>query len=464
MADRRGNVNAPLDYPRDAGVSAASQARYFSLHMKPIFALIPAFLSLSALAADPAGFQLSVTVDRPDALFTVGEPVDYTISLNKDGKPVDGVEVSWTLSKDGLPPYETGSAKLVNGKAKASGKLGEPGFLQCRAAFRETPQSTPITALAGAGVDPLEIQPSLPVPDDFETFWSAQKQKLAAVPVKATLVPDSGSSPTLEVFDAQVECLGAPVSGYFARPKGANAKSLPAILTVHGAGVRSSNRGSVTRWAAEGALAMDINAHGLPNGRPEKFYDSLSKGELNDYRTRGAGDREQIYFLGMFHRLVRAIDFLAAQPEWNGRDLIVYGTSQGGFQAFAAAGIDERVTVMCAGVPAGCDHTGVVVGRVNGWPKFIPSLPVTEPDPKVLESVRYFDNVNFARHTHAKEAVVTVGFIDTTCPPTSVYAAYNALPIRKTIFNDVKSGHANSPEATKAMTDVALRVIRAAKP
>jgi cephalosporin-C deacetylase len=110
-------------------------------------------------------------------------------------------------------------------------------------------------------------------------------------------------------------------------------------------------------------------------------------------------------------------------------------------------------------VPAGCDHTGVAVGRVNGWPKFIPSLPVTLPHPLVLESVRYFDNVNFAARTHAKEAIVTVGFIDTTCPPTGVYAAYNALPIRKEIFNDVKAGHTNTPEASRAMSEFARRII-----
>lgn len=427
--------------------------------MKPLLALIPALFSLSALAVEPAGFQLSVTVDRPDAIYAIGETVDYTISLSKDGKPVDAVEVSWTLSKDGVPPNENGSAKLVGGKAKASGTLAEPGFLLCRASFRETPQSAPITALVGAGVAPLEIKPSLPVPDDFDSFWTAQKQRLAAVPAKATLTPDPASTETLEVFDAQVECLGAPVSGYFARPKGATAKSRPAILTVHGAGVVSGNRSGAMRWGNEGALAMDINAHGIPNGKPAEFYKALAEGELKDYRFRGIGDRETNYFLGMFLRLVRAIDFLTAQPEWNGRDLIVYGSSQGGFQAFAAAGIDERVSAICAGVPAGCDHTGVAVGRVNGWPKFIPSLPVTNPDPKVLESVRYFDNVNFAARTHAKEAIVTVGFIDTTCPPTGVYAAYNALPIRKEIFNDVKAGHTNTPEASRAMSEFARRII-----
>lgn len=443
-------------------LSPTPVAGYSLDSMKSILALIPALFSLSALAVEPAGFQLSVSVDRPDAVYAVSETVEYTISLSKDGQPVDDAEVSWTLSKDGVPPNQNGSAKLVGGKAKASGKLAEPGFLLCRATFRETPQSTPITALGGAGVAPLGIQPSLPVPDDFETFWKAQKEKLATVPVKPTLTPDPASTDTLEIFDVQVECLGAPVSGYFARPKGAEPKSRPAILTVHGAGVVSGNRGSVVRWGSEGALAMDINAHGIPNGKPAEYYKALAEGELKDYRFRGIDDRESNYFLCMFLRLVRAIDFLTAQPEWNGRDLIVYGSSQGGFQAFAAAGIDERVSAICAGVPAGCDHTGVVAGRVNGWPKFIPSLPVAQPDPKVLETVRYFDNVNFAARTHAKSAFVTVGFIDTTCPPTGVYAAYNALPIKKSIFNDVKAGHTNTPEAAQAMGDFAREIIRRA--
>ncbi len=35
--------------------------------------------------------------------------------------------------------------------------------------------------------------------------------------------------------------------------------------------------------------------------------------------------------------MIRAIDFLTAQPEWDGRTVIVYGSSQGGFQALAAA-------------------------------------------------------------------------------------------------------------------------------
>ncbi len=169
-----------------------------------------------------------------------------------------------------------------------------------------------------------------------------------------------------------------------------------------------------------------------------------------------------MYFRGMFLRLVRAIDFLAAQPEWDGRTLIVHGSSQGGAQSIVAAGLDPRVTFFAAGVPAMCDHTGVVVGRVNGWPKLVPNGSDGKPDAKVLQAARYYDAMNFA--TRAKAAgIMTVGFIDTTCPPTSVYAAYNAVHTSKEIFNDPPSTHAVSPQAGQAMRRAILKHVEQMK-
>ena len=156
----------------------------------------------------------------------------------------------------------------------------------------------------------------------------------------------------------------------------------------------------------------------------------------------------------MFLRLVRAIDFLTAQPEWDGCTLIVHGSSQGGAQSIVAAGLDPRVSFFAAGVPAMCDHTGVAVGRVNGWPKFLANPPA-EPAPNIVEAERNYDAMNFA--TRARCAgIVTVGFIDTTCPPTSVYAAYNALAGPKQIFNDAPSTHAVSIKAGEAMRTAIL--------
>jgi len=418
----------------------------------PILSLFCVLFTAVALApaADKAkkatSHALKVSTDRSDALYPRGQTVTFTVRLEHNGKPVERGEVSWTLSKDGVEPRRTGRASIANGQATVTGSLNEPGFLLCQVTYEGGGEK--VTASGGAGVAPTEIRPSLPMPSDFVEFWDGKKKLLASVPMNPRLTPVKSPAAEIEAFDLQADSVGKPVSAYFARPKGAKPGSLPAILTVHGAGVRSSGLGAAVGWAKEGALAMDMNAHGLPNGREDAFYAALAAGELKDYRKAGRDSRETIYFLGMLLRLVRAIDFLTAQPEWDGRTVVVSGSSQGGLQAIAAAGLDARVSFFVAGVPAGCDHTGAVASRIAGWPKFIETNERAGAD--VVTAVRYYDCVNFATRAKAP-GFFTVGFIDTTCPPTSVYAAYNALPTKKEIFNDITAGHTNTPAAGAAM-------------
>lgn len=422
-----------------------------------LFSALWLLISINLQAQTPApALTLKASADHPDALYKVGETATFTIEAKLGGKPLADGKVVCVFSKGGVQSQPPQTLNVKDGKATLIGKLDEPGFLLLRAT------SDKASAMAAAGYDPLLLKPSMPLPEDFDAFWDAQKAALAQVPAKATLTAVTTGAPKgVSAFDVQIDCIGKPVSGYFGKPLQAKAKSLPAILHVHGAGVRSSNLGSVY-WALNegGMLSMDINAHGLPNGKPKEFYDALSAGELKGYSNSNPQDRETVYFKGMFLRLIRAIDFLTAQPEWDGKTLIVYGSSQGGFQAFAAAGLDKRVSFICAGVPAGCDHTGSQANRISGWPKIVPNDAEGKPNAAALQASRYFDNVNFAIRAKCQGAVVTVGFIDTTCPPTSVYAAYNALTVPKEIHNDILAGHTNTPTASKFMQAAALKHVR----
>ncbi len=421
-------------------------------------ALGPATTAQTAQDAASKGPSLKITADRADAIYRQGDTVTFTIRLA--GAPADA-EVQWTTSKEGLPPQNSGTAKLDNGQATITASLNEPGFILCQASYTGPESDQPdaqkktIKTLGGAAVDPLAIKASLPVPDDFDAFWAEKKKQLADIPMNARLTPvnvPKASAGKVEAFDLQADSLGAPVSGYYARPIGAKPGTLPALLTVHGAGVRSSSLKGPVDWAGRGAIALDINAHGLPNGKPESYYKGIAAKDLQDYRTRGRESRDTIYFLGMYLRLVRAIDFLTSQPEWDGRTVIVAGGSQGGAQSIVAGGIDPRVTYISAGVPALCDNTAVLVGRRNGWPGFLPKTKEdAEKMPKVIEAVRYYDAMNFATRVKA-EAYVTVGFIDGTCVPSSVYAAYNNLPGKKEIYNDIAAGHGSSPACKSAKT------------
>ena len=60
----------------------------------------------------------------------------------------------------------------------------------------------------------------------------------------------------------------------------------------------------------------------------------------------------------------------------------------------------------------------------------------------------YFDAVNFARKITVP-VLLTMGFLDTTCPPSGVYSAYNVIASPKQIVTNPNAGHA-TPAASQA--------------
>ncbi len=435
---------------------------YLSRYLIPVFMLVIAATAVNFAGAEET-FRLKVVTDHKNAIYETGQPATFLVTLTKGNKPVATGEVSYIvddfITAYPLPSnYPKGKLK-IGSDSKITVTSKQPGFLRCRVSYR-TPENKLIRATAGAGFSPLKIQPSLPVPDDFDEFWSSQKTELAKIAMDAKLTPVEYANESIECFDVQLACLGgAPVSGYFAKPKNAKPKSLPIILWVHGAGVRSSSLGNAVKGATSKMLSMDINAHGLPNGKPADFYSELRAGKLNGYPFFGREDRETIYFRGMFLRLVRAIDFLTSQPEWDGRVVAVIGHSQGGGQALVAGGLDQRVTFIAAGVPAICDHSGRAIGRINGWPKLVPTETDGKPNAKILQVARYFDAVNFASRSHA-DAIMSVGFIDPTCPPSSCYAAYNQLSGEKQIINEPLMSHAAPAHIHKAFFEAVKKHVK----
>jgi cephalosporin-C deacetylase-like acetyl esterase len=422
-----------------------------------LFVMVSLLSSFTLSASAEAILQ--VQADRATAVYDVGDPVTFNISLKSTTVDQQAL-INWTLSADGQKPIRKGQAKLINGVAEVSGQLDKPGFLQCQVVLpKQATVDEEVRALGAAAISPEAIEPSLPVPDDFDDYWEQQLNALRSLPVEVQLTPVDlpANKSDLLLFDLQATTdTGIQISGYLSYPKGASAGSLPALLSVHGAGVRSSMK--PTWWASEDIIALDINAHGIPNGQSDEFYKSLANGKLKSYHRKTWKTREAVYFREMFLRVIAALDILTDRPEWDGRHLIIFGSSQGGAQSLAAAALDSRVTLSVAGVSAMCDLSGMIVGRATGWPRSVPFDSKRQPDTEVLEAIRYYDMVNFAPRINA-EVAMTVGFIDRTCPPTTVYAAYNNLNTVKSMFNDLPSGHKNSREANAFMKAAVLKHI-----
>lgn len=275
---------------------------------------------------------------------------------------------------------------------------------------------------------PDAIELSTPEPPDFDAFWDEQKKRWRGLGQEIILRPVDSPREGVSCWDLTIRLKNeTPVSGYLSLPQEATAETLPAILYVHGAGVRSSSLSTSANAAALGFLALDINAHGLPNGMTAEFYQDKSATDLANYRHQGADSRDDWYFRAMYLRVVTALDYLCARPEWNGRDLVLRGSSQGGGQALAGAGLDPRVTLVAASVPALCDLTGDPGKRKPGWPQ--PGEPRhldRERRSQILQTVGYFDGGNFARRIKAP-VILSLGLADPTCPAVGIQATLNNL-------------------------------------
>ena len=112
------------------------------LHTPPAQAK-PAFEWVDGVKQHP-DYRFKITTDRDPPIYHAGEIVTFTLSATHKGQPIDGKDVKWFITNDGLlPALQAGKVVLTNGQAVFSGSLKQPGFLQCRVDFSAPGESVP---------------------------------------------------------------------------------------------------------------------------------------------------------------------------------------------------------------------------------------------------------------------------------------------------------------------------------
>jgi len=398
------------------------------------------------------GHPLTIATDRAAACYDLGDTVVFRIEAVGDVHTLPE-SLAYSLTWDGAALIDRGTIRAGDLPWEVVIRPDEPGFVRLCVELSPTGSKTQ----AAAAVAPERIGPSMPVPDDFDEFWTGQLAVQRSAPVEATMTPHSDhpdgtvSSVVIRMPDEH------DIYGWLLRPHGPG--PFPGLVRYHGAGVYPVQPTNGLDWTARGVMVLSINPHSIPNDRPKEFYDDLRSGALADYRTRGRTSRETLYFREMFLRAARAVDFIAGHEDWDGRHLIVEGHSQGGGQALAAAALNENVSALVASCSTHCDLTGPVIGRAAGWPKIV-EVRDGVPDPVQVAAARYIDGVNFASRVRCP-AMFSLGFLDDLCPPTGIYAAYNTLRGPKEIRHDVSIGHVYTGACGAAIYEWVMRHISA---
>jgi cephalosporin-C deacetylase len=236
--------------------------------------------------------------------------------------------------------------------------------------------------------------------------------------------------PLLEVFDVTYSGFGGqPIKGWLILPA-VRAGKLPCIVEYIGYGGGRGLPVDWLQWAVAGYahFVMDTRGQGSTWRSGDTPDDVAQTGnpQYPGVMTRGILDPHTYYYRRVFTDAVRAVEAARSHPAVDAARVALVGGSQGGGIALAAAGLVPDVTAVLPDVPFLC-HYRRATQIINTMPYAEISAYLkthrnhTEP---VFRTLSYFDGVNFAARATAP-ALFSVGLMDTICPPSTVYAAYN---------------------------------------
>ena len=278
---------------------------------------------------------------------------------------------------------------------------------------------------------------SVTCPDDFDEFWAGVLAELANEPLEATVSHDPlRSNEEVNVYHATYRSLGGvQIFGWYSLPA-VGGGPFPAVLVLPG----YKSEPAVRRdWGRKGVATLAVAVRGkLPSSAE---FNPGYPGLL----TYGIEDRETYSYRGLISDCSRGVDFLLSRPEIDPERIFACGISQGGGLTLATAGLRPEIKAGVSGYPFLCCYPesrqmlrSYPYDELSCYLRAHPDREAT-----MLETLRYFDGVNFASRIKCP-MVVGIALEDEVCPPETSYAAYDRLGGERELWLFPDSGHGNA--------------------
>ena len=279
---------------------------------------------------------------------------------------------------------------------------------------------------------PLEelrtYKPPRQEPDDFGAFWQRSLEEARRHDLVAVFEPADYGLVTVDAFDVTFSGYdGQRVKGWFLLPKWRDTP-LPCVVEYIGYGGGRGFPPDWLFWVSMGYayFVMDTRGQGSAwrkGDTPDAF--SGSSPHHPGFMTLGILDPETYYYRRLFVDAVRALDAVRTREEADAERIIVTGASQGGGVSLAVAGLAAVAAVM-PDVPFLCHYRRATEITDNAPYAEIAHFCKIHRDKveTVFNTLGYFDGLNFAARANAP-ALFSVGLMDFTCPPSTVFAAHN---------------------------------------
>ncbi len=288
-----------------------------------------------------------------------------------------------------------------------------------------------------------------PRPADFDDYWKRAIAEMSAVEAKVELVPSSFQTPQAECFDLYFTGVrGARIHAKYVRPRNAEGKH-PAIVQFHGYSANSGDWSDKLVYASLGFSVLSMDARG--QGGQSEDAGGVKGNTLNGHIIRGLDDHpDNLLFRHIFLDAAQLAGIALSLPEVDPGHVYATGGSQGGALAIACAALEPRVSKLGTVYPFLCDYRrtwnmDLAKDAYQELKNYFRSFdPLHEREDEVFERLGYID-LQFLAGRIKAEVVLAVGLMDTICPPSTQFAAYNKITAPKQTLIYPDFGHEHLP-------------------
>jgi len=289
-----------------------------------------------------------------------GKPkITIHITNGNDGAVKLGTQVVITTDKKAEVVTITDSV-LINAKSQKDAVMTTTENLEPGIYHAECFVNTTSAGVFNFAIDPFEITSVNDKPEDFDQFWQAAKDQLAAIDMHAQLteIPERSNANSkvylVEMYSIPDGLSGDPVKirGYYCEPQ--DGKKHPVILHFYGYDTQGYTGEVDCPYGGTNAEFYLSHRGQYLNNRPAGTNLGVTEETVNiygDWFRYHLGEKDSYYYRGAYMDVVQAIRFMATRESSDMTKLFAEGSSQGGALTYVAAALsDYPFTAIAANV------------------------------------------------------------------------------------------------------------------
>lgn len=288
-----------------------------------------------------------------------------------------------------------------------------------------------------------------PCPADIDQYWDAAIAEMKAIHPQVELIPAEFQVPYAECFDLYFTGVkGARIHAKYLRPKNAT-EPHPAVLQFHGYSGNAGEWFDKLGYVAKGYSVAALDARG--QGGQSEDVGGVVGNTLNGHIIRGLDDKpENLLFRHIFLDTAQLANIVMSMPEVDENRVGAMGGSQGGALTIACASLEPRIKKLAPLFPFLCDYKRVwdmdlakdAYAELKTY--FRNFDPLHKREEEIFYKLGYIDLQNIVKRIKG-EVLMAVGLMDTICPPSTQFAAYNKITSKKDLAVYPDFGHEGLP-------------------